>query len=309
MGGISNVGCRISITIAGFPSADIVTAICAEPRSGDCAPSPRARICSCQRFCCFLYSLRRANKYTIIVTSPAPATDAPSPMPTTVPVPRRLDLWALSPSFPHPLELEDPVPETVLVLGVGFKSARAVNDPVGRCMPVVESALKAVSESPGESARVRVDGSVEGGLVEGVGVVLLSELAIFDVVVLVFDGLVLDDFVDCTVLEDAVVDEGEVAEVDVVEVEVVEVDVVEVDVVEVDVAVVDVDEDVVDVNAAGCGGSGDDDDGVTALEAELEEDVLVEATVWLRIGSKGEGTEASTKRSLGLLQQCAFLSV
>ncbi|KAF3762168.1 hypothetical protein M406DRAFT_332555 [Cryphonectria parasitica EP155] len=65
----------LNMTIDGSPSA-VCTVI---PRS-----SPP--ICSCHFCCCFLYIRRRAHRYTDIATSPAPATDAPKPIPTILPV-------------------------------------------------------------------------------------------------------------------------------------------------------------------------------------------------------------------------------
>lgn len=162
-----HVPCLVSMTIGGLPSACAMPP--APPSGGSGDPCiARMNISSFQRFCCFLYSRRRASRYTKIVTSPAPATDAPSPMPTTAPVLRRCVLCG--DSFGSRDLDAVPLDWSSVVSSVVSASAVAAAD--GRVVGVALLVLLLVGGNNDGSGSVELAGALredaeEGGDVDG----------------------------------------------------------------------------------------------------------------------------------------------
>lgn len=275
-----HVPCLASTTMAGFPSGPCTMPM---PPSGPPAPgsgetcSPRACICSCQRLCCFLYSRRLAKRYTQMVTRPAPATDAPSPMPTTAPVLRCLYLcgWSsLSDMRPLP-------PDTELLgapLGSGVVSASAVAVADGRAVAeVCDDGLVPLVEL----AELLRDDAEDGGLVDGA-------------LVLVVAGTLVPALVDGT---DGVCGKGvEVGEVDDADEEAAAEEAATEGVAAAGGKVEE--EEVVVV------GSGAGDDGLVGTLV----DEVVHVLLLLVTELFGEGGSAIRKTALGVLQHCASSS-
>lgn len=121
----------------------------------------------------------------MIMTSPAPATDAPRPIPTMAPVLSRLGLCGQSlPSLPPPGPFENLAAAAAAaaaapLLPVGaLVSARALKATLGRCVEEREALSTGVVELAEGAVRIvgelaGVDDVVEGGLIDKVGMLLL----------------------------------------------------------------------------------------------------------------------------------------